>query len=245
MSCVCLDPAESGFKGSNKHPHRCETHTWHSHILSCCFHSVILQMDASLNLPHSRLYHSGRGPNVSPPPDKAHYPASCPTCAPAGIDSTANLEQGATWQLCMSVLMSQNGKWCRSVTWKHPVLFYTRWPLMFHLLKSSLPALAARPSISPRPGNVCSLSYFLHTYMNVLDTEGPGWLATRVLRNIWSFSLFFTLLDHLFLQPVLIQLSSVLPRVTLCESLPPWHPEIGFARWCLTHTCINRIRSWD
>lgn len=84
MSCVCLDPAESGFKGSNKHPHRCETHTWHSHIPSCRFHSVILQMDASLNLPHSRLYHSGRGPNASPPADKAHYPASYPTCAPAG-----------------------------------------------------------------------------------------------------------------------------------------------------------------
>lgn len=34
-------------------------------------------------------------------------------------------ERGATRQLCMSARMSQNGKWCRSVTWKHPPSSFT------------------------------------------------------------------------------------------------------------------------
>lgn len=67
-SCVRLESSESGFKCSNKHPHRCETHTWHWHILSCCFHSAIIQMDLTLNLPLTCLHDSGQDPNMSPPP---------------------------------------------------------------------------------------------------------------------------------------------------------------------------------
>lgn len=109
---ACLDPAESGFKCSNKHPHRCETHTWHRHILSCCFHSVIIQMDPSLNPPQTLVSTILDRIRTCPlHPTKLIIPLlsyvhSCRHRFHRTYRGGDVRERGATGQLCMSARMS-------------------------------------------------------------------------------------------------------------------------------------------
>ncbi len=59
-------PTRDWCKYSNKHPLPCETHTWHWHILSCSFCSILMQEDLSLNLTNVPLWSSGKIPDFSP-----------------------------------------------------------------------------------------------------------------------------------------------------------------------------------